>query len=376
MEQQNGMHWNQMNCILNKKLDNTIINSEKSQFYISENPPPDYISPDGITLKTYHPINLNGDICDTIDDDIINKIIKFIGVNDVTGTGNITELSKESLDRFMSIPCVIGILFNSDNNIIGTMISVILRVRYNNIDLLTSYTTFLCIDKLNRTNGLAMILIRGIMKEGYIRYGINHGYYMTTNVHHKINYEIKSWYRPINVQKASASGFTLATFERKGDRNMLSRQKSGYHISKPKNIPVKVDYESYDRVINILRQSQNNLYLIPTLNEYKNLCKCFDIYVVNNNYLFMLFPMDSIISETGKRVHNAQLALMIGNVLQEALWIAKQNNYDLLYGYCFGDIKQEDIKNIKGHITNSTTFLEFYNTKNNIDNDNLFVPIF
>ena len=371
MEHSDEMHWNQMNCTLNNTL-----NISTSEFYISENPPPEIILPSNITCRMYHPVTLEGEICDIIDPDVQNKIMNFIKVHDRTDTGNTTELSEESFKRFLSMPCVIGILFDN-NNIIGTMISVILRVRYNTIDLLTSYTTFLCIDMSHRNNGLAMILIRGIMKEGYDRYGINHGYYMTANSHHKINNEIKSWYRPINVNKAAKANFTINTFSQKGDRSNSTRRNLGYHIPKPNIIPIKVNLESYEKVIKILaKKSDNTLYLNPTFKEYKTMCKCFDIYMVGEDNLFMLFPMDTTISTSRKRVHNAQLALMIGDILPNVLWIAKQNNYDLLYGWCGSDITVERVEGVRGLITTFKTYLEFYYTQNTIENNNMMVPIF
>ena len=76
-----------------------------------------------------------------------------------------------------------------------------------------------------------MILIRAVMKEGYTRYGINHGYYMTFAPRHSISNEIKSWYRPINIKKATDAGFTLQTFSAKGDRlPSATRQRLAYHI--------------------------------------------------------------------------------------------------------------------------------------------------
>lgn len=391
-----------MNCVLNSSL----VPSEEhcsmlsSSFYISEKPPPDFILPSDMSCKMYHPITIDGIPCDVIDPDMQIKIMDFIKTHDCTDSGNITELSQESLNRFLLIPCVIGILFHNDQ-IVGTMISVILRVHYSDkesegLDLLTTYTTFLCIDTSFREKGLAMALIRGIMKEGYVRYGINHGYYMTAEVHHHISSKIESWYRPINIQKAIGAGFTLGTFARKGDRRAAIRQKIAYHIGKPNIIPVKASRSSYEKVLRIFRKHNskdsnhetctcthphpnmdaNTLYLNPTLIEYECMCRCFDVYIVGDDSLFMLFPMDSVISSTQKRVHNAQLALMIGDVLPHALWIASESGYDLLYGWCGSDITHERVINTRGLITTAESHLEFYNTKKLIPNNNMMTPIF
>jgi len=79
--------------------------------------------------------------------------------------------------------------------------------------------------------------------------------------------------------------------------------------------------------------------------------------------------MVSIISSSGKSVRNAQLALMIGDVLPQALWLANENKYDLLYGWCGGDITSECVSNIKGLITVAKSYLKLYNTRFNIPNN-------
>lgn len=100
----------------------------------------------------------------------------------------------------------------------------------------------------------------------------------------------------------------------------------------------------------------------------------FDIYVVDDS-LFMLFPMSIFISSSGKRVKNAHLALMIGDLTAHALWVASECKYDLLYGWCVGDITDEVVTKAKGCITTSETYLSYFNT-NTIPNKHMMLPIF
>jgi len=365
------MHWDQMNCPLNSVLMD--MNQTECPFFISKDPPPNFILPDGITCSIYHPLHLNGEEGTTPDQETKMQIMKFIRENDCTESGNITELSSESLERLFSTPSVMAVLSENDK-IIGTMISPIFRANYKgSFEFLTSYTTFLCVAKEFRDKGLAMALIRAVMIEGYNRYDINHGYYMTFNPHHNIHNEIKSWYRPINIKKAAEAGFTLQSFTRKGDRES-TRQRLAYRIVKPSILPIKISIESYELALKVLKKG--DLYLTPTKQEFEWLCKCFDIYIVGTDSLFMLFPMVSLISSTGKRVRNAQLALMIGDILSQALWAASESGYDLLYGWCGGDITPDSITNIKGLITVAKSYLELYNTRSNIPNNKMMVPIF
>lgn len=363
-------YWKDMNCVLEKP-------SQNCSFYVSENGPPSFDDlPKGISCAIYHPLHLDGNVGNRPDKEIEEDIISFIKTHDEGDNGNVTELTQESLQRLFSTPSVMAIL-RKDNKIIGTMISPIFRVKYKRVNrkplnILSSYSTFLCVDKLYRKQGLAMALIRSIMQEGFQRYGINHGYYMTFNKHHNINTSIESWYRPINLKKSKQAGFDLESFG-----NSAVKQRLAYHVCKPTLLPVKATLKSYDLVQKILRQRyEGNFCLAPTYKEFGWLCNCFDIYTVGDYGLFMLFPITSYIYRTKQRVRNGHLSLMIGDVLSHVLWAANETNYDLVYGWCCGDVTTERVTNVKGIITAAETQLELYNTTTPIPPNNMFVPLF
>lgn len=336
-------------------------------FYINSDPPSDVISPKDIICKIYHSNDL-------LDKDLQINIMKFIKTNNCTDSGNVTELSVNSLERFISMPCIIGILFHN-NIIIGTIFTIILRVNYkDDVNFLTSYTTFLCVDNNFRRQGLATILIRNIMIEGYSKYNVNHGYYMTYNIQHNINNKIQSWYRPINVKRLAAAGFTLPSLPSlQNDRNG-TRQRLSYHIATPQILPIKVTSADYQNVLNILKRGC--LYLAPTQDEFEMMRKCFDIYTVGNHSMFMLFPMTSVISSTKKKITTAQLAMMVGDILSYALWVAKETDYDALYGWISGDITTDKVISARGLITTSESYIEFYNMNEIIPNDLITIPLF
>jgi hypothetical protein len=295
------------------------------------------------------------------------RIMEFIRTHDVTDSGNVTELSSDNCTRLLSGPTVVAVV-TRNNNIIGTMFSLPLRVQHHEHTFLSSYTTFLCVAAPERESGLAMVLIRAVMKFGYDWYGINHGYYMTATPHHPISSPLKSWYRPINLKQARAAGFTLQPFA------TAERERMAYHIGKPKILPLKGGGRDYQAVVPFLHTGE--LHLAPTHSEWIQLCECFDVYVVPGRGLFMLFPLLAHISEKHKVVRIAQLALMIGDVLPQALWIAGTQHYDLLYGRYCGDITVARVTQIRGQTTASTESVEFYNTRTIIGNAQLMVPIF
>ena len=120
----------------------------------------------------------------------------------------------------------------------------------------------------------------------------------------------------------------------------------------------------------------DKLYMNPNEIELVQLCQLFDVYLVGNDSLFMLLPLTSTISSTRKSVRNAQVALMIGDVLPQALWVAKEENYDLLYGWLASDITIDRVESIRGHVTIGHSYLEYYNSKESIPNNTLSCPLF
>lgn len=365
------MHWNQMNCELNNSLtkltdDNILLTNEGPQ---------DYKLPLNFHERLYYKIN--DDVkCMSDDEKIILQ--KFIKENNCTDTGNVTELSDDTLLRMVSTQHTICLIYDKSETkekLIGCVFSLIFRLNYN---ILSSYTTNLCVHKSYRNKGIAMILIRAVMKHGY-KYNINHGYYMTFNKHHSMNKIIPSWFRPINLSKAKNAGYSVMEYKQINDRNN-NRQKLAYKITKPKILPIKLDNseKSYELYMLIISNNKNidKLMLTPTYIEFKSLCKCFDIYVTDDKSLFMLFPMTCTIGSTNKNVNNCHLSLMIGNVIPQVLWIANEMKYDLLYGWISGDITEDRVKENKGLITVAQSYLEMYNTKIMSDLNDIYIPIF
>lgn len=356
-----AMHWAQMNCPLNEEM------TPGFGLYCSSAPPPDYVLEPDCTCTVYHPTTLDDRPGIAIDLATRESIMAFIEQHDVTSSGNVTELSHENFTRLLLAPTVLAVV-RRDHNIIGTMFSLPLRLKHDKKNMLSSYTTFLCVAQSQRTSGLAMVLIRAVMKFGYEWYGINHGYYMTPEVHHPIHNLVKSWYRPINLKRSREAGFALQPFA------TVDHERRAYHIGTPKLIPIKASAREYELVLTLLRTHE--LRLAPTHYEWSQLCDCFDIYIVPNRGLFMLFPLSVYVAETGKKVRIAQLALMVGEVLVQALFVAGRDKYDLLYGRYVGDVTVSRVAQIRGQTTVSNEYLEFYNTRTIIPNDQLALPIF
>jgi hypothetical protein len=106
------------------------------------------------------------------------------------------------------------------------------------------------------------------------------------------------------------------------------------------------------------------LRFFPSQEEYVALLSLFDWYL-HPQGLFLLFPLETLIAETGKVVHNGQLVLLRGDpsLMGAVVWQAQQCGYDLLYGWVMGEVTPTVVRDHRGHITNSATNLELYNSR-------------
>lgn len=315
------------------------------EFYISTQAPPGYTLPPNITCVVYSREN-------PLPRDYFRLLERFTHEHNCTSSGNITELSLESLERFTCMPYACAVL-STAQEIVGLMIAVILRAAHGTQDILTSYNTFLCVHTDYRSQSFAMILIRAIMLYGH-EHGVIHGYYLADNKHHTNNHALGSWYRVVNMAAAKSAGYTLLV----NPQLSATAQRLTYHIPKPEILPRAA---TNFRAVNALLK-RGKFHLRFTESEYRDVVRCFDVYCVSDRGLFMLFPITVTIRDSGKTVRNAHLALMIGDVFDQALWVCKEQNYCVLYGWYHGDITIQRVQERKGLTTVMSANFEVYNT--------------
>ena len=345
------MSWQEMNCVLNPQCTG-------SSVYLSQEPPLEPDIPTGLTCQVF---------ISELPAHHRKELTSFIRNEDQTSSGNVSLLTQDSLDRLLKGGAFVTIL-ETEGQIIGSLISLPLRAICMDVEILTSYTFYLCIKRDWREKGLAMVLIRAMISSGYKHKQINHGYYMSSKIHHSINSPIQSWYRPLNLGKVKDAGFGLL------EVGGQVHQRLFYRVTQPVTLPIKVCSNDYDRVIKILSTSQ--YHLNPTFEEFNCLRQCFDIYIVSQTGVFFLFPVSVIISNRKKTCKNAHLALMVGDVLPQAIWAANQQSYDLLYGWIFGEITVERVTTSRGLITAGKNYLEIYNSGVRPEISNFNLPLF
>lgn len=304
------------------------------------------------------------------------ELIIFVENNNQVGKHNITILNEDTMNRFKSMGACLSVLFHN-HNVIGTMISLGFRCHYYSREIYISYTTFLCVHKKYRQNGLAMILIQSIMLNGK-KHNIHSGYYISDVPHQPNRNIVENWFRPINFSRAKKAGYSLATLPNVNDRtNFERRYRLMYHVSNI-HIPQKIswpDTVTYTKIINFF--SSKSLHLTPTQEELGWYCKFFDVYLFDKGVL-MLLPLSVKVSSTKQIVNNLYLAYMSADLFSEALCIAKNGNYDLLVGLYVGEITHELVEKHNGHTTSANSFLEFYNTSKNVNipPESFHLPIF
>lgn len=290
----------------------------------------------------------------------METVQKFIKEHDTVGS-NITELSNQTLNRLKRGQTMVSLAFDQEM-LIGCMFSIVFRVTDNNNTFYTSYTTFLCVHRDYRSKNTALALIRDVMNNGYQLWGVNHGYYMSL-IPRMVGCTIKSWFRPIKLNKMLAAGFQLHNPDKSGKSGI--RQQLYYKVSKPSNLPIK----------NGIWKCTSGFHLSPTEAEWKMLCQVFDVYSCQAG-CFMLFPMTTYITSSKRRITNAQVVLACGDVLKEVVYTASQLGYDGLYGWCCGDVTEEKVKAIHGSITAAETRLEYHNYKEAVSVDKFYAPLF
>jgi len=127
----------------------------------------------------------------------------------------------------------------------------------------------------------------------------------------------------------------------------------------------------YERVSFLLKKGE--IYLTLKKKDYLKLLEMFDIFLVDDVVLLMI-PITATVN--GIIIRQYHLALMSGKGLDKALYLASQQRYDILTGWCCGDVTEADVIQEKGLITVVTAYLECYNASKMIAPADWFLPFF
>lgn len=327
-----------------------------STMYTNITDDPFYINPNNIPISPLLPLGIiNVTYCfpkNEISEASIKEISYFVHSHNKVQGDNISELSIDKIKKLSKISSIISTLWLKDM-IIGVILAVVLPFNKGK----TLYATHLCVHERFRSNGLAMYLIRSMLIAG-TKYDSYHSYYLSPSSHQGNAFQVNSWFRPINANKMRSIGFDI--------------ESHNYKIKNNTTTPVSI--QDYNTIINKFRQG--DIYLSPTLEEFKDMMKFFDIYRVGNEF-FILYNGSVIIKSKGKRVNITYLSWMSDvSIFKNVLYQAKRNKTDVLYGIYIGHITQDLITKNMGHTTEGKMILEMYNTKISIPLEKFMLPIF
>lgn len=282
---------------------------------------------------------------DKLTSDLIDNVLSFWRKNNYQGTNNLTVISDlENLSDF-----VLGVYYQNEQ-IIGTILIFFIKV--GNIN--SCYTSFLNIDFNYRQQNYAPYIIEK-SKEYVKKYNIHNGWYLTEKQHSINSHLINFWYRPINIRKCYKANFS-----------MENSSKIYYHIKKPSILPILATINDFFVVSNLLSKYHNiNLNkkkYIRWLNMYK-------IYLVNNEHLFIFFPLETLMFESKIRIYSYSLVLSNGEIFPQILWICRNDKIDLLTGYITPYVSAEDITFYKGYINDDNLYMESWYKNDSDKND-------
>jgi hypothetical protein len=227
-----------------------------------------------------------------------------------------------------------------------------------------------------------MSLIREITKIGYNN-KIYCGYFIGTRKIGNNTIDLDKWYRPLNLNNLNTAGFTLP--KSKNAKNDKTDIRSQLKYKTPWNSQyqiVRVTSENLDESLQYYQKEieKKKFSYYPDTNQWNTWTSSFKTYLVTKDNkihgLFSLGPIEVAIPETKIILSFATLLLYTGNsiVFQAAVYQASLEEYDLLYGYIYGDITQEVVEHHHGFLMGSICF-SLYNNNSILSKEDLSVPI-
>ena len=346
--------WRNMFCPLNPMYET------ESDFILDKNEPPIIHNPENLKVSYYQQLPKK----------YVNILTTFMAENDCTITGNTTEITPDLIQRYNLSKSLYVLMHEemSSDRLVGVIIGLNMPV-FHEVLFSGAYATFLCVHRNYRQHGYARILIQHLSYYAYLLYHNVFGYYITTEKHHTVNTEVLSWYRPINIDKLKSAKYTLQPHE---------HQKLWYVVPPCQEtvITASASAGDYERVSFLLKKGE--IYLNLKKKDYLKLLEMFDIFLIGDVVLLMI-PMNATVN--GILIRQYHLALMIGNKdgrssLDKAIYLASQQRYDVVTGWCCGDVTEADVRQEKGLITVVKAYLECYNSSKMIAPADWFLPIF
>ena len=297
-----------------------------------------------------------------------------------TANNNTIILSSQTIKKMLQYPTITILLYNFDQ-LIGSIVTPIIPIRYKNITHLYGCVTFLCLHSAYRSQGLCPLLINKL-KETASSLSINRAYYLNKHQTHTTDLPIKTWYRPINFLKARQAGFHIPP-------TIKSPSLDDIKITKITSDIIDSSYSSLLQLINKNKNKNINidkesLVFYPTRDQWSSWISSSPSFLVYSTKPDSTNPDSTKPDSTNPKTSKNQLKAIFskkrvdvrmncGTVVNlsllifsigEGLAIIKgclkaSTESDLMYGYITGDVTLDKVKRIDGVITKTNVWLSF-----------------
>jgi hypothetical protein len=364
-------YWSEMFI---KKIEQDSVEKLETDFIISYDAPVKYESKKPMTFK------------EGIDESELEEISEFYSKHNKMSSGNTTLFPPNEIKRYINMDNR-TILMRSvpNNNLIGTIMSLVLPVKCNNNNnnnnnnkiIIHGCTTFLNIHTAIRGNGIAMALIRKLIEVGYEQKQYC-SYYMVPFKIGDNSIPINSWYRPLNIKRAESLGFGIPQESKIKSqlkyKNRLLPQHN-YNNVKKENLKLSLDY-----YLNQIKDKRFVFY--PTLELWQKWIESFSTYLIyGDNAIVGLVSINTVhclINSTQKISKILYPVLCVGDmniVLPVLNYIGFKENFDIIYYQEHGDLTSNHLESNHAIKTQNPSWFSLYNNNIEIKSSDIYVPL-
>lgn len=353
-----------------------------SEMFIST---PD-VNQDGFIISYDEPVKYEGNKKIILEYSIsdLDEICDFYRAYNTMSTGNITLLPRSELELYLSYDNVTVLMRSEKGKLMGMIISIILPIFCSNNHekkiINHGCTTFLVVHPSIRGHGICMALIRGLIQKGYEK-GLYCDYHTISFKLGDNSIPIKSYYRPIDLNKSIELGFLFPDCNniRLKTKNRLlynNKLKNGYSY-------IKVNEDNLEKSLQYYQESvkDKKFAFWPDETLWKKWVEGFPTYLIYYNDIISgivsINTIYCIISATNKEGRVASPVICNGymdiilNVLPN---IVSQEGFDVLYFHAYGDSDHLVLEKHHYVKTDHSVWFSLYNNCIKLDSKDISVP--
>lgn len=344
---------------------------ETKDIIISKEPPVEYSDKKNIVIQR------------DITSENYNEIYEFIRDHNQMSSGNFTLLPKIEIDKYMKMDSLI-LLMRSKNNqkLIGTIFSMLFPISCDGNIITHGCTTFLNVHSKLRNHGLCMGLIRELSRYGYEK-DLYCSYMLTSFKLTPKSIPISSWYRPIDLPKSIALGFSYPNWNNPAE---FMKNRMMFKTKKPRKYSIdRVSDSNLGKALffyTSLNSDKKFVYL-PNSEDFRKFILRYPTFLVEfEKKPIGIFAISSIYCRM--ELDGLLCLPLIFNsvegqseqVMKCLLSVAQERDYDTLYAHCVGDITSDLLKSVNALPTKDKSYFSMYNNSMELSSEDLYIPLF